>query len=163
MGTREQDGESHEIEQLQTVDAFEEHAVDDRVARDHGAIRRQASELRSLLARVRAQPDSPALRDQLVDALGAFARRLFAHFALEEASCLAARHAPTSPAQRWVEAMCEQHVELRRRIEATAAAVAARADGVDPERAAEVAGLLVELARHELTEARLFQVSVLGH
>jgi len=52
---------------------------------------------------------------------------------------------------------------LRRRIEATIAAVAARADGVDPERAAEVAGFLEELAQHELTEARVFQVSVLGH
>jgi len=163
MGTREEHGESHEIEQLQTVEAFQEHAVDDRVARDHGAIRYQASGLRALLARVRAEPGSRAMRDQLVDALRAFARRLFEHFALEEASCLAARHAPSSPAQRWVEAMCAQHVELRRRIEATIAAVAARADGVDPERAAEVAGFLEELAQHELTEARVFQVSVLGH
>lgn len=160
---RERHGEAHEIEQLQTVEAFQEHTVHDRVARDHGAIRQNAASLRGLIERVRVEPASPALRDQLVVAVQEFARRLFDHFALEESSCIAAKHAPSSPAQRWVETMCAQHVELRRRIEATIAALEARTDGVDPERAAEVAGFLEELAKHELTEARLFQVSVLGH
>ena len=134
------------------------------IADEHRELRHHAAAIHAAASDLALDRRDAARQRRLHELVREFASRLYRHFATEESAC--ARSSVTSPARKWFESLARDHLDFRRRFEAVGAALErAIGDGtpVAETLRTEIDTLMDDLAHHELTEARLFQISVLGH
>jgi len=135
------------------------------VAEEHGLLREMSGSLLALLDGPLCPCGARRCARCIDRDLAAFSQRLHLHFAEEEDSWKAADWARCDASTRaWIEDLAGQHAEFRAQLcEASRAVDAARSAGEEVEESAVsiLKGILRDLVDHELSEARLFQRSVI--
>jgi hypothetical protein len=132
------------------------------IEHEHHALRAEASRIRALL------PDATRELASTLDLqarIVVFAERLESHFRSEESVCaLPGRHAAATAT--WLSDLAAEHLDLQQRLErllGETSSITRRRRCLQRETRDGLAAFFDDLAAHELSEGRLFEIALLGH
>jgi iron-sulfur cluster repair protein YtfE (RIC family) len=143
-------------------EGFCEPGLPGAIERDHHTLRTEVAWIRSMLPGATRELAST---QELHARLALFAERLTSHFQTEEAVCAAPGRNATATA-RWLSDLAAEHLEFGRRLERLLAELssATRERRCLPRKTHDgIAAFFDDLAAHELSEGRLFELALLGH